>query len=101
MIHADGLSNSANLLGINLDSAAEQDVEISQALMDQAQAMLVVSGGRVSLAQTSPLALMRFARQGAIVPMEDRLEDDLAFLASLACADEMIAEQQAALDAAE
>ena len=100
MIHADGLGNNANLLGINLDSAAEQNVEISQALMDQAQAMLVVSDGTVSLAETSPVVLMEFARQGVILPVENRLEEDMAFLASLACTDEMIAEQQAALDAA-
>ncbi len=101
MIHVDGLGNNANLLGINLDSAAEQDVEISQALLDAAQATLVVSDGTVSLAQTSPVVLLEFARQGMIAPMEDRLEDDMAFLASLACTEEMIAEQQAALDAAE
>ena len=101
MIHHDVAARDTEFLGINLDSAAEQDVEISQALLDQARAMIVVSEGSLSLTQTSPVVLQEFARQGVVVPMEDRLEADMAFLASLECAAEMIAEQQAELDAAE
>ena len=43
--------------------------------------MLVVSDGTVSLAETSPVVLMEFARQGVILPVENRLEEDMAFLA--------------------
>ena len=91
-IHID----SSNLLGINLDSAQAQDVEISEDLMKQAAT--VVSGG--TIAKASPLVLQAVARRGMIIPLEQRRERDLAFLASLECTDEMIAEQQAALDAA-
>ena len=101
MIHHDVAARDTEFLDINLDSAAEQDIEISQALLDQARAMIVVSEGTLSLPQTSPVVLQEFARQGVVVPMEDRLEADMAFLASLECAAEMIAEQQAELDAAE
>ena len=92
-IHID----SSNLLGINMDSAAEQDVVISEQLLDEADT--VYSGGRI--AQAAPAVLQAIARRGKIVPMEQRHESDQAFLASLQCTDEMIAEQQAALDAAE
>ncbi|MCY3917708.1 MAG: ABC transporter substrate binding protein [Chloroflexi bacterium] len=92
-IHID----SSNLLGVNLDSADAQDVEISDDLL--AQADTVFSDGRLS--QASPLVLRAIARRGRIVPLEQRQADDMAWLASLHCTDEMIAEQQAALDAAE
>ena len=91
-IHID----SSNLLGINLDSAAAQNVEISEDLMKQAAT--VVSGG--TIAQASPQVMQAVARRGKVLPLEQRRERDLAFLASLECTDEMIAEQQAALDAA-
>ena len=91
-IHVD----SSNLLGINLDSAKEQDVEISEDLMNQAAA--VVSGG--AIAKASPQVLQAVARRGKVLPMEQRHERDRAYLASLECTEEMIAEQQAALDAA-
>ena len=101
MIHSDVSARDDAFLGINKDSAAEQNVEISEALLSQARAMIVVSGGSLSLTETSPVVLQEFARQGVIVPMDDRLESDMAFLASLECTDDMIAEQQAELDAAE
>ena len=91
-IHVD----SSNLLGINLDSANEQDVEISEDLMKRAAT--VVSGGTIS--QASPQVLQAVARRGKVLPLEQRRERDAAFLASLQCTEEMIAEQQAALDAA-
>ncbi len=90
-IHID----SSNLLGINLDSAQEQDVEISEDLMKRAAT--VVSGG--TIAQASPQVMQAVARRGKIIPLEQRRERDRAFLASLECTEEMIAEQQAALDA--
>ena len=92
-IHVD----RSNLLGINLDSANAQDIEIAADLMKQAAT--VVSGGAIT--QASPQVLQAVARRGKVLPLEQRLERDMAFLASLQCTDEMIAEQQAALDAAE
>ena len=88
--------DAGNLLGVNLDSVRAQDVDISDELMGQADA--VMSGGRLSPA--SPAVRQSIARRGKVVPVADRLEDDQVFLAALACTDEMIAEQQAALDAA-
>ena len=51
-----------------------------------------------------PPSVRRSARQlvraGRDVPLEERRADDLAMLESMQCTAEMIAEQQAALDAA-
>ena len=83
-------------LGINMDSADAQDVEIAQSLMQRADA--VYRSGRTVSASAG--LLQSIARRGVVIPLEARLEDDMALLASLQCTDEMIAEQQAALDAA-
>ena len=84
-------------LGINMDSADAQGVEIAASLTQRADA--IYRGGRT----VSASAELRqgIARRGVIIPLEDRLEDDTALIASLECTDEMIAEQQAALDAAD
>ncbi len=83
-------------LGINMDSADAQDVAIAQSLMQRADA--VYRSGRTVSASAG--LLQSIARRGVVIPLEERLEDDMALLASLQCSDEMIAEQQAALDAA-
>jgi hypothetical protein len=59
----------------------------------------VVSDGAIS--QASPQVMQAVARRGKVLPLEQRRERDMAFLASLQCTDEMIAEQKAALGAAE
>ena len=93
-----GIATSGELLiGVNLDSASEQGIEISEAILDEAVA--VIKDGRP--ARLHPDVLAAIARRGVIVPAEQRLEDDMAWLAALQCTDEMIAEQQAALDAGE
>ena len=92
-----GIGTTGELLvGVNLESAEAQGVEISEAVMDEAIAV-IESGGRRTLA---PEVLAAIARRGRIIPLEQRLADDQAWLASLHCSDEMIAEQQAELDAA-
>ena len=78
---------------VNLDSAALQGVEISQALMDAADYVIQdgetigdaieIPGVGSTMAQLSP---------------EERMAADAEFLAGLRCTEEMIAEQQAALD---
>lgn len=83
-------------IGINLDSANLQGVEISDELMQEAVA--VIQGGRPT--RLAPAVLAAIARRGVVVPLEERLEDDMAWLESLQCTEGMIAEQQAALDAA-
>ena len=83
-------------IGVNLDSASAQGIEIRDEAMQEAVA--VIQGGRP--AKLSPRVLAAIARRGVIVPMEARQEDDMAWLESLHCTPEMIAEQQAELDAA-
>ncbi len=80
-------------VAINLDTAAEQGIEISEDLLSMAN-FLIQDGERsiglatdVDDAATKPQAMSD----------EERREADLAFLAGLECTPEMIAEQQAAL----
>ena len=92
-----GIGTAGELLvGVNLDSAESQGVEISEAVMEEAVAVIEDGGNR----RLDPRLLAVIARRGKIIPLEQRQADDQAWLASLHCTDEMIAEQQAALDAA-
>ncbi len=75
-------------VGINLDSAASQGVAIPQELIDSAT--FIVEGGEV----------MEAGMDDDMEMMVDR-EADMAFVESLACTEERIAEQQAMLDAGE
>ena len=84
-------------VGVNLESAEAQGVENSEAVMEEAIAVIDSSGRR----RLAPEVLATIAQRGRIIPLEQRLADDQAWLAGLHCSDEMIAEQQAALDAAE
>ena len=80
-------------VAINLDSAAEAGVDISDELL--AQADWVVENGESSEGVTPDLPEV-----GIELPemsLEERRAADLAFLAELYCTDEMIAEQRAAL----
>ena len=84
-------------VAINLDTAAEQGIEISDDLLSMAN-FLIQDGERsiglaadVDDAATKPQAMSD----------EERREADLEFLAGLECSPEMIAEQQAALQNAE
>ncbi len=84
-------------VAINLDTAAEQGIEISEDLLTLAN-FLIQDGERtigmaadVDDAATKPQAMSDEERRGA----------DLAFLAGLECTPEMIAEQQASLQNAE
>jgi len=84
-------------LGLNLDSAAAQGVEIADELMQEA--IVVIEDGRLERRRSTEVARANRQR-GVVVPQEHTRESDMAFLASLQCTDAMIAEQQAALDAA-
>ena len=75
---------------INLDAADLQDVDIPQAMLDGAA--YVVENG-----QTAQGVTKQFPEVEITLPemsLEERKAADLAFLADLACSDEMIAEQQ-------
>ncbi len=82
------------LVGVNLDAASEQGVEIKEAVLDEAVA--IIQGGRRT--KMGPEVLAAIARRGIIIPQEQRQADDMAWLESLQCSDEMIAEQQTALE---
>ena len=81
-------------LGINLDSASAQGVDISAQLMQEAD--VVLQGG--SPVRVSRRVMQRIRQRGVVIPLEDRQAADTALLDSLQCTNEMIAEQQAALD---
>ena len=76
-------------LGVNLDAAAAQGVEIPEEFL--AKASNIIENGEAS--NPDP-ALDEMS-------MEDREAADTEFMAGLQCTDEMIAEQQAELDASE
>ena len=89
-------SISSVLVAVNLDTAEMQDAEITRDLMDQADA--IVKDGNI---QWSERALGMLARSRVIVEEEQQRATDQAFLESIHCNPDMIAEQQAALEASE
>ena len=89
--------SSGGGLGVNLDSAAQQNVEVDSELLEEADVVMKDGG----VARMSRRTLAKIAARGKVIPLEQRQEADRAFLAALQCTDEMIAEQQAALDAEE
>ncbi len=94
---ASGIKSiSSVLVAVNLDSAEMQDAEIAQSLMDQADA--IVKDGNV---QWSQRALGMMARSRVIVDQEQQRAVDQAFLESVHCSPDMIAQQQAALEASD
>ena len=80
---------------VNLDAADLQGVEIPQAMLDGAA--YVVSNGESEQGVTLQWPELEIALPD--MPLEERRAADLEFLAGLECTPEMIAEQQAALDA--
>ena len=91
-----GINQSRSFgIALNLDSAADQGVEISDELL--AQANFVIKDGERSEGMAADVAENRRMLQD--MSMEERRAADLEFLAGLECSAEMIAEQQAELDA--
>lgn len=80
---------------VNLDAASLQDVEISEALLEGA-AYIVENG---ETAQGVTLQYPEAEITLPDMPLEQRRAADLDFLAGLECTPEMIAQQQAQLDA--
>ena len=87
---------TGSAIGVNLAVASQQGLEISQALIDQAD--VVINSDEATIAEHVALELRR---RGQAIPLEERLARDQAFLAQLHCSPERIAEEQAALDAAD
>ncbi len=81
---------------VNLDAADLQDVEVSQALLDGAA--YIVEDGETAQGVTAQYPEVEITLPE--MPLDERRAADLEFLAALECTDEMIAEQQAALNAA-
>ncbi len=82
---------------VNLDAADLQGVEIPQAMLDGAA--YVVENGVTEQGVTLQWPEVEITLPD--MPLEERRAADLEFLAGLECTVEMIAEQQAALDAAD
>ena len=78
---------------VNLDSAAMQGIEISQALLDAAE--YVIQDGEVI---GDAIEIPGVGATLSPMSPEERRAADAEFLAGLRCTEEMIAEQQAALD---
>ncbi len=81
---------------VNLDAADLQDVEVSQALLDGAA--YIVEDGETAQGVTAQYPEVEITLPD--MPLAERRRSDLEFLAALECSPQMIAEQQAALDAA-
>ncbi|MDE2636051.1 MAG: ABC transporter substrate-binding protein [Chloroflexota bacterium] len=92
---ADIRINESRAFGValNLDSAKEQGVEISDELL--AMAEYVIEDGQSTEGVTPDMP--EVVTDLPAMPLDARREADLAFLAELHCTDEMIAEQQAQL----
>lgn len=89
-IATTGLSRQTGTrIALNLDSAAAQDVEIPQSLLDKAA--FVIENGESN--ETPPIL--------PDVSQEELMEMDSAFIEGLFCSPERIAEQEAALAAEE
>ncbi len=80
---------------VNLDAASLQDVEISQALLEEAA--YIVENGQTAQGISAQYPEVEITLPE--MPLEQRRAADLQFLAGLECSPEMIAEQRAALDA--
>ncbi len=83
---------TGSAIGINLDMAGRQGIELSQELIDQADA--VIENGEATLSERVGAELRS---QGAVIPLEERRAGDREFLAQLICSPERIAEEQAKL----
>ena len=79
---------------VNLDTASEYGIETAAAVVDAVD--YYIEGGE---AVGESIELPGVGADMAAISNEDRMANDAELLASLACTDDMIAQQQAALDA--
>lgn len=86
-------SSPGHIIAVNLQAAAEQDLEISQTMLDSA-AIVIEEDGDPAEVYLHPSVMTSLPE----VSDEERRAEDSAFLQSLHCSPEMIAEQQAALE---
>ncbi len=96
-IAATGINEQGgSAIGVNVESAKRQGIDVSQALIDQAD--VVVSGDNPRISERVKAEL---TTRGVVAPLTQRQAMDKLFLAKLACTPEMIAAQRAALNAEE
>ncbi len=89
------LEQSSEAIGVNLDVAIEQGIEIAQDIIDRAD--VVVADGETTVNEIVSVEM----RTADVRPMEDRMPGDqgfLQFLKSQGCSEERIAAEQAQLD---
>ncbi len=90
------IEQSSEAIGVNLDMAEDQGIEIAPDIIEQADA--VIEGGETTLSER----VQHEMRTADVVPLEDRQLGDagfLSFLESQSCSPERIAAEQAELDA--
>ena len=90
------LEQSSEAIGVNLDAALEQGIEIAQDIIDRAD--VVVADGETTVNEIVNVEM----RMADAKPMADRMPGDqgfLQFLKSQGCSEERIAAEQAQLDA--
>ena len=81
-IASTGIATTGYLgIGVNLDSAEAQGVEVDPDMLDEAS--LVYEGDQAT--QMGPQLMQELASLGVIVPLEERQEKDAAWLAGLQC----------------
>jgi len=91
-VSTTGISSRVNLgVAVNLDSAEEFGITVADSILDSA--VMVIEGGELNVLSDPPSL--------PEMTLEDRMAEDAALLAGLECTPERIAEEQAALDAAE
>ena len=91
-VSSTGISSRVNLgVAVNLDSAEEFGITVADSILDSA--VMVIEGGELNVLSDPPSL--------PEMTLEDRMAEDAALLAGLECTPERIAEEQAALDAAE
>ena len=106
-IASTGISELAGdtVVGINLAVAEQMGMSFSDALLERADMSVTVNleTGLPDVQLVSPAAQVAVGQAffGTPQPLDERAERDSAFLAGLACTEERIAEQQAAVDAQE
>lgn len=71
---------SGSAIGVNLDMAGMQGIEISEEIIKRADA--VIAEGEATISERVDAELRS---QGAIIPLDERLASDQAYLAKLAC----------------
>jgi len=89
------LEQSSEAIGVNLDAALEQGLEVAQDILERAD--VVVADGETTVNETVSIEM----RASDVVPLEDRMPGDqgfLQFLKSQGCSEERIAQEQAQLD---